>query len=125
MISCIRIIKCIPHCTIFKNPDGQTFEQYRFSPVLFIKYLKDNRSEVTHATRIDYIGYPTSLHYKAKDKIILTEEIKWAEPNFNEVLAFDLLRGNKKKMFDNDNTMVISEAGAKRLFRMKIRSAKL
>jgi len=101
--------------TIFKNPDGQTFDN-TVSPGFFIKYLKDNRTEVIHATRIDYIGYPTSLNYKAKDKIILTEEIKWAEPNFYEVLSFDLLRGNKQKMFDNDNTMVISETGAKRLF---------
>src|SRR5258705_3073433 len=86
--------------TTFKNPDGQTFEN-TVSPGIFIKYLKDNRTEVTNTTRIDYIGYPTSLNYKAKDKIILTEEIKWAEPNFYKVLAFDLLRGNKQKMFDN------------------------
>lgn len=99
----------------FTNGDGQSFDNTDV-PGLLVKYLKDNRSDVLHASRIAYIGYPTSLNYKAKDKIILTEEIKWAEPNFTEVLAFDLLRGNKQKMFDNPNSMVISETGAKRLF---------
>lgn len=99
----------------FKNPDGQSFDN-TVSPGFFVKYLKDNRSEVKQAVRIAYIGYPTSLHYKAKDKIILTEEIRWAEPNFREVLAFDLLKGNEQKMFDNFNTIVLSQSGARRLF---------
>ena len=59
----------------FKNPDGQTFDN-TVSPGFFIKYLNDNRSEVLNTTRIAYIGYPTSLHDKSKDKIILTEEIR-------------------------------------------------
>src|SRR6266496_1364262 len=101
-------------CT-FTNGDGQTFDNTDV-PGVFVKYLKDNRSEVMHASRISYIGYPTSLNYKAKDRIILTEEIKWAEPNFAEVLAFDLVKGNKQKMFENPNSMVISESGARKLF---------
>ena len=99
----------------FKNPDGQSFDN-TVSPGFFMKYAKDNRSEVLHAARIAYIGYPTSLHDKSKDKIILTEEIRWAEPNFKDVLAFELLKGNEQKMFENFNTMVISETGARRLF---------
>jgi len=99
----------------FTNAEGQSYDNTDV-PGIFVKYIKDNRSEVTHASRIAYVGYPTSLNYKAKDKIILTEEIKWAEPNFGEVLAFDLVEGNKQKMFDNANSMVISEKGAKKLF---------
>ena len=68
-----------------------------------MRYLKDNRSEVLYTTRLDYIGYPTSLEYKPTDKIVLTEEIKWAEPDFYKVLYFDLLRGNKEKMFESFN----------------------
>ena len=44
-------------CT-FTNPEGQRFDN-TVSPGFFIRYLKDNRSEVVQATRIDYIGYPT------------------------------------------------------------------
>lgn len=101
--------------TTFTNPDGQRFDN-TVSPGFFIRYLKDNRSEVLHTTRIDYIGYPTSLNYKPKDKIVLTEEIRWAEPDFHKVLYFDLLRGNKEKMFENFNTIVLSETGARKLF---------
>ena len=99
----------------FTNADGRVFDN-TVSPGFWIKQLKDTRTEVQNAIRIDYIGYPTSLNYKAADKIILTEEIKWAEPQFDEVLAFDLLKGNRQKMFENNNTMVISETGANKLF---------
>ncbi len=101
--------------TTFINPDGQRFDNTSV-PGYFMRYLKDNRSEVLHATRIDYIGYPTSLNYKPADKIVLTEEIKWAEPDFYKVLYFDLLRGNKKKMFESFNSIVLSETGARRIF---------
>ncbi|HEY0678942.1 MAG TPA: FtsX-like permease family protein [Chitinophagaceae bacterium] len=101
-------------CT-WRNADGQKYDN-TVSPGFFVRYLKDNRSEVEHAVRIAFIGYPTSLHYKAKDRIILTEEIKWAEPDFEKVVTFSLLRGNKQKMFDNPYTMVISQTGARKLF---------
>src|SRR5688500_2203605 len=68
------------------------------------------------ATRIAWIGYPTSLHHKDRDKIILTEQIRWAEPHFDRLLAFDLLKGHREKMFDDHNSIVISEAGARKLF---------
>jgi putative ABC transport system permease protein len=99
----------------FINTDGQRFEN-TVSPGYFIRYLKDNRSEVVHTTRIDYIGYPTSLNYKAADKIVLTEEIRWAEPDFHKILYFDLIKGNKEKMFQNFNTMIMSESGARKIF---------
>ena len=100
----------------WKNPDGQTFDNIE-APGYVLKYLKDNRSEISHAVRILFMGYPTSLHYKAKDKIVLTEEIKWAEPHFDEVLDFHLKRGSKAKMFDDPYSMVLSEKGARKLFR--------
>src|SRR5215475_4353258 len=64
---------------VFVNPNGQRFEN-TVSPGLFIRYLKDHRPEVLLTTRIDNVGYPTSLDYKPADKIVLTEKIVWAEP---------------------------------------------
>lgn len=101
-------------CT-FTNPNGQVFNNTT-SPGFWIKHLKDTRSEVIDATRVDYIGYPTSLHHKATDKIILTEEIKWAEPGFDDIIDFQLLHGNQEKMFEDYNSIVLSESGAGRLF---------
>jgi len=101
--------------TTFINPDGQRFEN-TVAPGIFMRYLKDNRSEVLQTLRVDNVGYPTSLNYKQKDKIVLTEKIVWAEPGFYHVLYFDLLKGNRQKMFESFNTIVISETGAHKLF---------
>ncbi len=99
----------------WSNSDGRTFDNTE-SPGFWVKYLKDNRTEISRAVRIAYIGYPTSLNYKAREKIILTEEIKWAEPGFDEVLKFDLVRGNKAKIFEHNNSIVLSETGARTIF---------
>lgn len=96
--------------------DGQHFDNAE-APGYFIRYLKDNRSDdILYTTRINWIGYPTALNYKPADKILLTEEIEWAEPNFYKVIYFDLLKGNKVKMFENDNTIALSETGAQAIF---------
>lgn len=101
-------------CT-FINPNGQRFDN-TVSPGFFMRYLKDNRSEVLYTTRVDNIGYPTSLNYKPADKIVLTEDIRWAEPDFYKVLYFDLLKGNKEKIFEGFNSIVLSETGARKIF---------
>ncbi len=101
-------------CT-FTNPNGQVFDNTT-SPGFWIKHLLETRSEVLDGTRVDYIGYPTSLHHKVTDKIILTEEIKWAEPGFDDIIDFNLEKGNQEKMFGDHYTILLSETGARRLF---------
>ncbi len=101
--------------TTWKNPDGQSYNNVE-SPGYFVKYLRDNRSEISHSSRIMFFGYPTSLNYKTREKIILTEEIRWAEPDFDEVLAFNLIKGNRETYFDDHYTMIVSENGARKLF---------
>lgn len=101
-------------CT-FVNPNGQRFEN-TVAPGLFIRYLKDNRSEVVRTCRIDNVGYPTSLNYKPADKIVLTEKIVWAEPGFDKVLSFHQLKGDPDRMFKDFNTIIVSETGARNLF---------
>jgi len=99
----------------WQNPDGRSFDNIE-SPGYFIKYLKDNRTEISHTARLMNFGYPTSLNYKAGDKIVLTEEIRWAEPGFDEVLAFNLVKGNRHHYFDDHYSMVMSENGARKIF---------
>jgi len=97
------------------DPNGQAFDNIE-SPGYFLQYLKNNRSEIQKTVRIAYMGYPSSIHHKAKDKIILTEEIRWAEPDFDQVLSFELVRGNRQAMFRDQASMVLSESGARKLF---------
>lgn len=99
----------------FINRDGQVFDNTVLAGYPTWR-LKETRSEVVNNILIDYIGYPTSLHNKSTDRIILTEEIKWAEPGFESVLYFDLIKGNPQKFFENHNSIVLSETGAHRLF---------
>jgi putative ABC transport system permease protein len=101
--------------TTFTNPQGQT-NSNTFSPGYLSASLRDSRSEVVDIARVDYIGYPTSIQHKKADKIILTEEIKWAEPGFDRIIAFDLVKGNRKKMFDDHHSIVLSESGARKIF---------
>ncbi len=99
----------------FTNREGQEFDNVT-SPGFLTRQLKDTRPEVELISRVNYIGYPTSLHHKPTDKIILTEEIKWAEPNFNQIIDFDIIKGNEEKIFENQNSIVLSETGARRIF---------
>ena len=86
-------------CTV-TNPDGQNFDN-TVAPGYWTRQLKESQTEVLQNVLIDNIGYPTSLHHKAADKIILTEEIRWAEPGFQSVLYFNLKQGNIDKIFED------------------------
>ncbi|MGC3947898.1 MAG: FtsX-like permease family protein [Chryseolinea sp.] len=101
--------------TTFTNPQGQT-NTNTFAPGYILRALRDTRPEVLDIARVDYIGYPTTVHHKKADKIILTEEIKWAEPGFDRIIAFELVKGNREKMFENHKSIVLSESGAQRIF---------
>jgi putative ABC transport system permease protein len=102
--------------TTYIAGDGKQFDGTE-APGYFIKYLKDNRSDdILYTTRIAWIGYPTALNYKPADKIVLTEEIEWAEPDFYKVIYFNLLKGNKERMFENNNSIALSETGAHTIF---------
>ena len=97
------------------NPDGQVFENST-SPGYLTQQLKETRPEVVRTSRVDYIGYPTSLHHKETDKIILTEEIKWVEPGFDKIIAFEIKSGNLDKALNDYNSILLSETGAERMF---------
>jgi putative ABC transport system permease protein len=102
--------------TTYITGDGQHFDN-TVAPGYFIRYLKDNRrDDILFTTRTIWIGYPTALNYKRADKIVLTEKIRWAEPGFNKIISFNLLKGNKEKMFENNNAILLSETGARRIF---------
>ena len=59
---------------------------------------------------------PTSITYQPKEKIILTEDIIWAEPDFNKVLYLPLVKGNPSFPLKEINSLILSESAARALF---------
>lgn len=85
-------------------------------PAGWDQYLVDKYEGVEAGTGLMWYGMPTSLHYKATDKIILTEELYWVKSNFDEVLHLPVIQGDKKKALQGVNNIVISQAAANELF---------
>jgi putative ABC transport system permease protein len=80
------------------------------------KRMKADLAEVTEDFKFIWIGYPTSVRQKDIDKILLTEEIYWVEPDMYKTMYFPLIKGNPEKAFENPNSLVITEQAARALF---------
>jgi putative ABC transport system permease protein len=96
-------------------PNGD-IETYPASPAGWDNYIKDNYPGVSAITSFTNTGMPTSLHYQPKDKIILTEDIIWAEPDFNKLIYLPIVKGNPSMPMKEVNNMMLSESAAKALF---------
>jgi putative ABC transport system permease protein len=98
-----------------KDKEGNE-NHYALVPGDWANRLKQNLPEVEAVTKVDWFGYPSSLHDKNTDRIILTEDIRWIQKGFTDIFDLEMVRGNKEKALDESNALLISESGAKRLF---------
>jgi putative ABC transport system permease protein len=97
----------------YKN--GQT-ENYPASPAGWDNYIKDTYSGISGITSFTSTGMPTSIHFEEADKIVLTEEIIWAEDNLHEIISIPLIKGDFKSPLKDVNSMLLCESAAKELF---------
>src|SRR5688572_13324367 len=97
----------------YKN--GQS-ENYPASPAGWDNYLKQTYPGVSHITSFTSTGMPTSISFAEADKIVLTEDIIWAERNFNEIISIPITQGNVSDPLKEVNSMILSESAAKELF---------
>ncbi len=97
----------------FNNGEVQTYPQV---PAGWDNYLKDNYQGVTEVSSYTQQGMPTSIHYLPDDKIILTEDIIWAEANIGKLLYLDLIQGNPETALKEPNSIILSETSAKKFF---------
>ncbi|HEX8038243.1 MAG TPA: FtsX-like permease family protein [Chryseosolibacter sp.] len=97
----------------FKN--GQT-ENYPASPAGWDNYIKDTYTGISKITSFTATGMPTSIGFAAGDRIVLTEDIIWAERNFHEIISIPLIKGNPGDPLKEVNSMLLSESAAKELF---------
>lgn len=85
-------------------------------PAGWDNYIKENYEGVTDNASYLQWGMPTSIYFEPKDKIILTEEIIWAEPSLSNVILIDLIQGDKATALKEPNNIILSETAAKMIF---------
>ena len=97
----------------YKN--GQS-ENYPASPAGWDNYLKQSYPGVSHITSFTSTGMPTSISFAEADKIVLTEEIIWAERNMHEVISIPMVKGSLNDPLKEVNSMLLCESAARELF---------
>src|SRR5688572_24892884 len=96
-------------------PNGEA-ENNPFSPAGWDNYIKDTYSGVEEISSFTSQGMPTSIAFEENDKIVLTEEIIWAEPNLNKLLAIEFISGNTTAPLKEINSVTLSQSAAEELF---------
>lgn len=89
---------------------------YQVAPAVWSNQLKEQYQQVKTAMRTMWFGYPSSVTYKAADKIILTEELFFVESNYPEVLYFESVIGMQNDALKDNNSIALSESAAKLIF---------
>ncbi len=97
----------------FNNGEVQTYPNV---PAGWDNYLKDNYQGVTEISSYIQQGMPTSIHYLPDDKIMLTEDIIWAEANIGKLLYLDFIHGDPETALKEPNSIILSENAAKKFF---------
>lgn len=100
---------------IFHAKDGSV-NHYPVVPGGWAQRMKQNIPEIAEVVKSDWFGYPTTLHYKAADRIILSEDIRWVSPDFGKIFSPEMIKGNLEKALQEPGSFVVSESGAKKLF---------
>ena len=99
----------------FEAPNGES-QGYPGSPAGWDNYLMDKYKDITEISSFSFFGMPTSIHYLPADKILLTQEIIWAERNLNEILSIPIIKGHPADPLSALNAVIISETAARELF---------
>jgi len=96
-------------------PNGQE-EKFPAVPAGWDNYIKDNYEGVTNIGSYLQFGMPTSVYYQPTDKIILTEDIVWAEPTIGDVVKIEIINGDQATALKEPNNILLSESAARKLF---------
>ena len=96
-------------------PNGE-IQSEPLAPAGWDNYIQANYEGIEGITSYESMGMPTSIHYEAKDRIILTEEIIWAESTITEIIHLPIVKGNGKNPLKEINSFILTEAAARELF---------
>lgn len=96
-------------------PNGEK-EAAPYAPAGWDNYLQANFPGIGGITSYTSWGMPTSIQYAAKDRIVLTEELIWAESSITDLIYLPVLKGASQKPLKDVNSIVLTESAAKELF---------
>ncbi|WP_422082903.1 ABC transporter permease [Ulvibacterium sp.] len=101
----------------FIDDNGEKFD-IPFVPSGWAQLLKERVPGVAGTSHVLLYGYPHSVRNPEDDKTILTQdgEIFMVDQSFAEILHFPLLHGNREEVFEQPNSIVLSEKAANILF---------
>ncbi len=95
-------------------PNGDS-ESYPAVPAGWDDYIKDNYSGIGDISSYTSTGMPTSIYNNNNDRIVLTEDIIWAEQNINSLIYIPIVNGSDQALKEV-NSMILSESAARELF---------
>ena len=87
-----------------------------YSPAGWDNYIQANYEGIGSIASFIRRGMPTTIHYIPKDKIVLTEDIIWAEPSITDVLSIPIVRGAQTNPLKEVNTIILTERAARDIF---------
>jgi putative ABC transport system permease protein len=96
-------------------PNGEV-QTGGYSPAGWDNYIKSNYEGIDAITSFIERGMPTSIHYIPRDKIVLTEDILWAEPSITEILSMPVVKGAAANPLKEINSMMLTESAARNIF---------
>ncbi len=96
-------------------PNGNT-EAQPYAPAGWDNYIKSNYGGIEGITSYVSWGMPTSVGYTAKERIILTEDIIWAEASITDIVYMPIVKGAAVNPLKEINSMILTESSAKELF---------
>ncbi len=101
----------------FIDDNGEKFD-IPVVPSGWAQLLKERVPGVVGTSHVLLYGYPHSVRNPEDDKTILTQdgEIFMVDQSFSEMLYFPLVHGNREKVFERPNSIVLSEKAANILF---------
>ena len=96
------------------NGDGETLQRHwAFASAGHAPRLKSDFPQVTHAVRFAPWTFPDIL---IGEKRYPGEQVVFADPDVFDIFTFPFLAGNKETAFQDQNSIVISEASAIKLY---------
>jgi len=100
---------------ILQLPNGET-EAAPYAPAGWDNYIQANYPGIKGISGYISQGMPTSINYVAKERIILTEDIIWAESSITDLIYLPVLKGDHNHPLKELNALILTKSAAKELF---------